>query len=92
MSMVLKTYGIWNATLNRAPGVFYNKDLTALYKTLITKGQLSTLDALQVGVIIEEKDIADITTIEKLVTQDDIQFVLNYLKAGSQNHLAAFKR
>jgi hypothetical protein len=29
---------------------------------------------------------------EKLITQEDIQFVVNYLKAGSQNHLAAFKR
>ena len=92
MSMVLKDYGLWNATLNRAPGVFYNKELSALYKTLIAKGQLSALDAIQVGIIIEEKDIADLTAMEKLITQDDIQFVVNYLKAGSQNHLAAFKR
>jgi len=27
-----------------------------------------------------------------LITQEDIQFVVNYLIAGSQNHLAAFKR
>ena len=92
MSMVLKDYGIWNATLKRGPGVFYNKELAALYKTLITKGQLSDLDAIQVGIIIEEKDIADLTAMEKLITQDDIQFVVNYLLAGSKNHLAAFKR
>ena len=92
MSMVLKDYGLWNATLKRAPGVFYNKELSALYKTLVAKGQLSALDAIQVGIIIEEKDIADLTAMEKLITQDDIQFVVNYLKAGSQNHLAAFKR
>jgi hypothetical protein len=92
MSMVLADYGLWNATLTRAPGVFYNKELAALYKTLITKGQLSALEAIKVGIIIEEKDIADLTAMEKLITQDDIQFVVNYLKAGSQNHLAAFKR
>jgi len=92
MSMVLKDYGLWNATLKRAPGVFYNKELSALYKTLVAKGQLSALDAIEVGIIIEEKDIADLTAMEKLITQDDIQFVVNYLKAGSQNHLAAFKR
>jgi hypothetical protein len=45
-----------------------------------------------VGIIIEEKDIADLTEMEKLITQEDIQFVVNYLKAGSINHLAAFKR
>ena len=92
MSMVLKDYGLWNATLKRGPGVFYNKELSALYKTLVAKGQLSALDAIEVGIIIEEKDIADLTAMEKLITQDDIQFVVNYLKAGSQNHLAAFKR
>jgi hypothetical protein len=92
MSMVLADYGIWNATLKRGPGVFYNKELAALYKTLVTKGQLSALDAIEVGIIIEEKDIADLTAMEKLITQEDIQFVVNYLLAGSKNHLAAFKR
>jgi hypothetical protein len=92
MSIVLENYGLWNPTLKRKPGVFFNKELSALYKTLITKGQLSALDAIEVGIIIEEKDIADLTAMEALITQEDIQFVVNYLKAGSQNHLAAFKR
>ncbi len=92
MSIVLADYGLWNPTLNRKPGVFFNPELSALYKTLITKGQLSSLDAIQVGIIIEEKDIADLTAMESLITQEDIQFVVNYLKAGSLNHLAAFKR
>jgi hypothetical protein len=92
MSIVLANYGLWNATLKRAPGVFYNKELSALYKTLVAKGKLSDLDAIEVGIIIEEKDIADLTAMEKLITQEDIQFVVNYLLAGSRNHLAAFKR
>lgn len=92
MSIVLENYGLWNPTLKRKPGVFFNTELSALYKTLIAKGQLSALDAIQVGIIIEEKDIADLTAMEALITQEDIQFVVNYLKAGSQNHLEAFKR
>jgi len=92
MSIVLADYGIWNPTLNRKPGVFFNKELTALYKTLITKGQLSQLDAIEVGIMIEERDITDLTAMEALITQEDIQFVVNYLKAGSINHLAAFNR
>jgi len=92
MSIVLANYSLWNATLKRGPGVFYNKELSALYKTLVAKGKLSDLDAIEVGIIIEEKDIADLTAMEKLITQEEIQFVVNYLKAGSQNHLAAFKR
>jgi hypothetical protein len=92
LSIVLKDYGIYNPTLKRGPGVYKNEELTARYKTLVTKGKLSSLDAIQVGIIIEEKDIADLTEMEKLITQEDIQFVVNYLKAGSINHLAAFKR
>jgi hypothetical protein len=92
LSIVLENYGIWNPTLNRKPGVFFNKELSTLYKTLITKGKLSSVDAIEVGIIIEEKDIADLTAMEGMITQEDIQFVVNYLKAGSMNHLAAFKR
>jgi hypothetical protein len=55
--MVLADYGLWNPTLKRKPGVFFNKELSTLYKTLITKGQLSSLDAIQVGIIIEEKTL-----------------------------------
>jgi hypothetical protein len=36
--------------------------------------------------------IADLTAMESLITQEDIQFIVNYLKAGSINHLAAFNR
>ena len=92
MSMVLADYGIWNPTLNRKPGVFFNKEIAALYKSHIAKGQLSASDAIEVGIRIEERDIADLTAMEKLITQEDIQFVVNYLLAGSRNHLAAFKR
>jgi hypothetical protein len=44
------------------------------------------LDAIEVGIIIEEKDIADLTAMESIVTQEDIKFVISYLKAGSINH------
>ena len=77
---------------HRKAGVYLNKDLAALYKTLVAKGKLSTADAIAVGVTIETADLATIADVEKLITQDDIQFVINYLKAGSINHLAAFNR
>ena len=58
VSAVLKTYGIWDPTLTRSAGVFYNQSLGNLYTALVAKGSLSWNDA----------------------------------KAGSTNHLAAFKR
>ena len=92
LATVLKTYGITNPNTTRKAGVYLNKDLAALYKTLVAKGELSTADAIAVGVTIETADLATIADVEKLITQDDIQFVINYLKAGSINHLAAFNR
>jgi len=91
-SAILKTYGIWNPTLTRAAGVFYNKDLAALYKSLVAKGSQSIVDAYAVGVLIEETDIADLVKMAKGVTQSDILLMINSLKAGSTNHLNAFKR
>jgi len=89
---LLKTYGIKNPTTGKKPGVFTDKSLSALYKTLVAKGKLSELDAISVGVLIEKKDLADLATLSKIVTQADIKLVLANLKKGSENHLAAFQR
>ena len=89
---ILKTYGIKNPTIGKKPGVFTNKSLTTLYKTLVAKGKLSEMDAISVGVLIEKKDLADLATLSKIVTQADIKLVLANLKKGSENHLAAFQR
>lgn len=91
-SSILKMYGIWNPTLTRAPGVFYNKTLASLYTTLVAKGSQSLVDANSVGVTIEQTDIADLAAMAKNATQADVQYLLASLKAGSTNHLAAFKR
>jgi len=92
VSAILKTYGIWDPTLTRAPGVYYNKTLAGLYSTLVARGSKSLADAYAVGVTIEQTDIADLANIAKNVTQADIRYLLASLKAGSANHLAAFKR
>jgi hypothetical protein len=92
ISAVLKTYGVWNPTLTRAPGVFYDKNLAALYNQLIAQGTLSATDANAVGVLIERTDIADLAKITTTSAQVDIRSTLSILNAGSINHLAAFNR
>ena len=92
ISALLVTYGIKNPTIGKKPGVFTNKSLAALYKTLVTKGKKSSIDALQVGILIEEKDLADLATLSKSITQADIKTAVAFLKKGSENHLRAFKR
>lgn len=92
LKVILKTYGIKDPTLTLKAGVFVDKKLTALYKTLMTKGALSSVDAIAVGVLIEQTDIKDINTLSKSITQADIKLVLANLLKGSENHLAAFSR
>ena len=92
ISALLVTYGIKNPTIGKAPGEFTNKSLADLYQTLVTKGKKSAIDALQVGILIEEKDLADLATLSKSVKKTDIKTAIAFLKKGSENHLRAFKR
>jgi len=92
LRVIFKTYGIKDPTVTLKVGVFVDKKLTALYKTLMTKGALSSADAIAVGVLIEQTDIKDLNTLSKSVTQADIKLVLANLLKASENHLAAFSR
>lgn len=73
-------------------GVFSNPELQALYDQLVARGKQSTVEAYKVGVTIEEKDIADITTQLATATDSDVVATLERLRTGSENHLRAFNR
>ena len=73
-------------------GVFKNQDLQALYDQLIEQGNKNATEAYKVGVIIEEKDIEDISTQLSTATDDDVIAALESLRSGSENHLRAFNR
>jgi len=92
ISSVLQTYGIWNPTLTRAPGVFYDKNLAALYTQLIAQGTRSAADANAVGILVENTDLADLGKIVTTSAQSDVRTALSILTSGSRNHLAAFSR
>ncbi|PHN97315.1 hypothetical protein CSC81_09540 [Tenacibaculum discolor] len=79
-------------TLNKERGVFKNSELQKLYDELISKGQKSKLDALEVGKLIEEKDIEDLQlAIKNTYDEYSINVYTNLLNA-SYNHLNAFNR
>lgn len=87
---ILSKYNIIDPVTNDAVGVFANSDLQTLYNDLTTKGSLSIEDALTVGAIIEDLDIADL---QKQITQtdnEDIKLVYENLLRGSRNHLRSF--
>jgi hypothetical protein len=71
-------------------GVFVNQDLQALYDDLIAKGSKSAVDAYEVGVMIEELDIKDISAQLATATDADVILTLEKLRSASENHLRAF--
>lgn len=73
-------------------GVFTHPELQALYDQLIAQGSASYGDAIQVGVIIEKKDIADLNDALALEDETDVISAYQRLLAGSRNHLTAFER
>lgn len=73
-------------------GVFKNQELQALYNQLIEQGNKNETEGFKVGVIIEEKDIKDISTQLATTTEQDVIDALESLRKGSENHLRAFNR
>ena len=87
---LLNTYGLADPAAGNAAGVFTNTDLQSLYDQLIAQGSVSPIAALEVGVIIEETDIADLGVASGNTDKADIARVYSNLLKGSQNHLSAF--
>ncbi len=89
VSALLLRYQISDPTPT-APGVFTVPELQALYNSLVVEGSASLTDALEVGVLIEETDIADLQRVIAATREPPIRQVLTNLMNGSYNHLAAF--
>ncbi|MFC9917175.1 DUF2202 domain-containing protein [Agromyces binzhouensis] len=73
-------------------GVFADPDLQALYDELVERGSTSLDEAIQVGIAIEEKDLADLGAAIAAEDESAVISVLERLFAGSENHLASFER
>lgn len=90
VNTLLIRYGVPDPAADKAPGEFTDPDLQALYNKLILDGSVSLIDALKVGVDIEETDIADLNEAIAATRRKDIKTVYGNLLQGSLNHLKAF--
>lgn len=89
---LLNRYSIPDPVGGNGAGVFTDEDLQQLYDQLVSRGTTSLLEALKVGILIEETDIVDLKDGLAVVDNRDIIFVYNNLLSGSQSHLEAFTR
>jgi hypothetical protein len=84
-------YGLNDPMFDSTPGVFSNDKFNRLYEQLVDAGSASAADAYEVGVQIEEMDIADLRAALKTTTHGDAQRVYQNLLRASQSHLRAFQ-
>ena len=87
---LLDRYTLSDPAAGNAAGVFTNPDLQSLYTTLVAQGSTSLVDALTVGAVIEDLDIADLQTLA--TASPDIKLVYDNLEKGSRNHMRAFAK
>lgn len=87
---LLDYYGITNPTDGDAAGYFDDQKLQGLYDDLVAKGLTSITSAAEAGITIEKADIADLDQALATTQAADITRVLQSLRNGSENHLAAF--
>ncbi len=73
-------------------GVFESDEFTNLYDSLITEGSYSIEKALKIGILIEDKDIYDLSNYLDSTTNVNITQVFGNLLEGSINHIQAFTR
>jgi len=73
-------------------GSFENEDLALLYTQLTQQSATSLEEALKVGALIEDLDIADIETMMEHTTNSALLSVYSNLVCGSKNHIRAYSR
>jgi len=89
---LLGKYELPDPAEDKEIGEFYNEDLQSFYSSLVERGKESLVDALNVGVEIEEKDISDLQGYLSITKKEDISQVFENLLDGSNRHLDAFNR
>lgn len=88
---LLARYGVSDPAEGIAAGVYSNPELSALYNELMTKGAKSAQDALEVGVLIENTEIAGLENALEATAKRDLKRVYTNLMEASYNHLEAFE-
>lgn len=89
---LLAAYGVEDDVDESALGQFEDDKLQALYDELISRGSESLASAIEVGILVEKVDIADIDEQIANTSNDAILQVYENLRSGSENHLSAFSK
>ena len=92
VKVLLDKYGIADPVTDDTIGVFKAPEMQKLYDDLVAKGNVSLVEALTVGTIVEDLDISDLNKLLTETDNEDIQIAYQNLNKGSRNHLRAYVR
>lgn len=92
VAALLDRHGIEDPVADLPIGSLVNEELQRLHDELVARGLQSQEEALRVGALIEEVDIADLRERDKQTDEADIHQLYADLERGSHNHLRAFVR
>lgn len=92
LKSAMDRYGLDDSSDPEVVGVYADPTLNDLYETLMKRGMMDTtyMEALRVGALIEEVDIADLDEAIARTDNPDLQTIYANLQRGSRNHLRAF--
>lgn len=89
---LLAGYSLADPTVGLPPGAFLDPSVQKLYDELALRVNSSQEQAVEVGVLIEKTDIADLQKVVNASPREQVTTVLQRLIAASQRHLQAFER
>lgn len=92
VATLLTRYSLADPMAGLPTGTFATPAFQSLYDSLVAASAVSLVEALKVGVEIEELDIRDIEAQKVGIDNPDILLVYDHLLRGSRNHLRAFMK
>lgn len=90
VGVLLDRYGLADPAEGKAPGVYANSDIQAMYDSWLARAKTSLTEAYQVGIELEQRDIADLEDAAANALPADVARVLGNLLDGSRMHLKSF--
>lgn len=87
---LINTYGLSDPAAGKAAGDFTSTEIQSLYDSLLARGSVSEVAAVEAAIDVEVTDIADLENTIARTDESLIIRVYNNLLKGSRNHLSAF--
>jgi len=87
---LIDRYKLWDPSSVTWDGYYNNEELLALYRQFKRQGERTLVDAIEVGMMVEEISILDLREYRAETDDEDLQMVYENLLRASRNHLRVF--